>query len=340
MNDRSNDGGVVPEVRPNFINFLPPDLLKMTFAMLPASHIFVSPVCRLFRDLYAEASPDENIYGDKKTTYRYSISTEASLELYLKQKKRGEEWSYVSVYTNKRKKIEKYSHEDRYSEEYSSFGPLWNDREKEITIIGAGCGREDWMRRSNDNWFLFCFNRARRAAARAGQLRILKLICTPSTDLEKKIYICREAARGGHIDVLRWAREEGSPWDATVCMEAARGGRLEVLRWLRSEGCPWDEYTCSEAARHGRLEILKWARENGCDWDYWTCCLSFENERFEILRWTLENGCPYIKYHVFYNEEEDDYEEEVPEWFASQVEDFNLFDYKDYERNGYEYWDY
>mmetsp|Transcript_8247 Transcript_8247/g.17064 ORF Transcript_8247/g.17064 Transcript_8247/m.17064 type:complete len:85 (+) Transcript_8247:1-255(+) len=53
-------------------------------------------------------------------------------------------------------------------------------------------------------------------------------------------------------------------------MGAAMGGHLEVLQWLREEGSPWneytcyDEYTCEVAARGGHLELLRWALENGC----------------------------------------------------------------------------
>jgi hypothetical protein len=32
------------------------------------------------------------------------------------------------------------------------------------------------------------------------------------------------AARGGHLDVLRWAWANGCPWDAGTSMMAARGG--------------------------------------------------------------------------------------------------------------------
>ena len=39
------------------------------------------------------------------------------------------------------------------------------------------------------------------------------------------------AARGGHLDVLRWARENGCMWRDTTCSEAAYGGHLEVLIW-------------------------------------------------------------------------------------------------------------
>ena len=76
--------------------------------------------------------------------------------------------------------------------------------------------------------------------------------------------ICEKATRGGHLDVLKWARdqEEPCPWSEATCSAAAQGGHLDVLKWARDqeEPCPWDEETCSAAARHGHLDVLKWAR--------------------------------------------------------------------------------
>ena len=46
--------------------------------------------------------------------------------------------------------------------------------------------------------------------------------------------------------------------------EAALNGHLEVLKWARENGCPWDSFTCSYAALNGHLEVLRWAKENGC----------------------------------------------------------------------------
>ena len=40
-----------------------------------------------------------------------------------------------------------------------------------------------------------------------------------------------------------------------------------MLKWARENGCPWDWETCASAAERGHLEVLKWARENGCPWD-------------------------------------------------------------------------
>jgi hypothetical protein len=47
-------------------------------------------------------------------------------------------------------------------------------------------------------------------------------------------------------------------------MGAAWKGHLEVLKWARANGCPWDAKTCETAAFNGRLETLKWAHANGC----------------------------------------------------------------------------
>ena len=48
------------------------------------------------------------------------------------------------------------------------------------------------------------------------------------------------------------------------CQFAAEGGHLEVLKWLRAEGCPWDEWACAWALRGGHLEVLEWLRAAGC----------------------------------------------------------------------------
>ena len=54
--------------------------------------------------------------------------------------------------------------------------------------------------------------------------------------------------------------------DENMMMEAAASGNLELVRWLRAEGCPWNWKTCSCAANKGHVEVLRWARENGAPW--------------------------------------------------------------------------
>ena len=51
---------------------------------------------------------------------------------------------------------------------------------------------------------------------------------------------------------------------------AAKRGHFEMLKWARENGCPWDAGMCYSLAYHGHFEILKWAHENGCPWDVGT----------------------------------------------------------------------
>ena len=53
-------------------------------------------------------------------------------------------------------------------------------------------------------------------------------------------------------------------WDSDTCSYAAEYGHLDVLKWARENGCEWDSWTCSNATQNGHLDVLKWARENGC----------------------------------------------------------------------------
>jgi hypothetical protein len=69
--------------------------------------------------------------------------------------------------------------------------------------------------------------------------------------------------------VLKWARENGDPcpWNESTCTDAARGGYLEVLKWARENNCPWNDQVCIQAVNRKRLEVLKWAKENGASWN-------------------------------------------------------------------------
>jgi len=106
-----------------------------------------------------------------------------------------------------------------------------------------------------------------------------------------------EAAWGGHLEVMKWAREHGCPWvevddvDAEYimicCAGAAVGGHLEVLKWLREHDCPWD--ACTVRAPQG-MGIWSWAREHGCLWDAETTKSAAVGGHLEVLRWARERG--------------------------------------------------
>ena len=57
-----------------------------------------------------------------------------------------------------------------------------------------------------------------------------------------------------------------------------------MLKYAHENGCPWDEWTCSMAAGGGHLKVLKYAHENGCPWDRWTCSKAADGGHLEVLR--------------------------------------------------------
>ncbi|KAK3236724.1 hypothetical protein CYMTET_53152 [Cymbomonas tetramitiformis] len=118
-----------------------------------------------------------------------------------------------------------------------------------------------------------------------------------------KRLICSRAARGGHLEVLQWARTHGCPWNEDTCMRtagryprcramlrmAARGmtirvalprkkgtwrGHLEALKLARTHGCPWNENTLRlRAAGGGHPEVSAAAHTHGCPWNEDAVCV-------------------------------------------------------------------
>ena len=102
------------------------------------------------------------------------------------------------------------------------------------------------------------------------------------------------------MEVLKYAHENGCPWDEWTCSNAAKGGHLDVLRYAHENGCPWDEMTCAFAAEGGHLDVLKWLRIKGCPWGFSTYAFSVASDgivwesSLGIQKWALENGCPLL----------------------------------------------
>lgn len=97
----------------------------------------------------------------------------------------------------------------------------------------------------------------------------LSLPCPPSFGAHRNEWTCSDAARGGHLGVLQWARKNGCPWNEWTCSNAAKGGHLEVLRWARQNGCPWNGWTYNEAFTCGHLAVREWAIAQHCPMPGW-----------------------------------------------------------------------
>jgi hypothetical protein len=104
---------------------------------------------------------------------------------------------------------------------------------------------------------------------------------------------CCGAACGGHLDCLKYAHENGCPWIEDTCSNAACGGQLDCLKYAHVNGCAWNEETCSGAARYGHLDCLTYTHENGCAWNKDTCSNAARYGHLDCLTYAHENGCAW-----------------------------------------------
>ena len=144
------------------------------------------------------------------------------------------------------------------------------------------------------------------------------------------------AARGGHVDVLRWLAAS-FPSEVTLgaseCAAAAGAGGSRRSRFSstnrarrqtrsrsrrRRAGAtspPWRgsapaaspsrgrrARACAYAARGGHVEALEWARAMGMPWDRETCKAAARSGRLDVLRWLRRNGCPWDEWTCVYAE--------------------------------------
>jgi len=104
------------------------------------------------------------------------------------------------------------------------------------------------------------------------------------------------AAKNGHLNCLKYARENGCLWGKMTCSNAAEQGHLDCLKYAHENGCFWDQTTCSKAAKNGHLECLKYAHQNGCPWDVHSACFdSVGIGNKDCREYALKNGCPRFK---------------------------------------------
>ena len=77
---------------------------------------------------------------------------------------------------------------------------------------------------------------------------------------QQNSYILTEsAAKDGHLNILKWAIDNGFPWSDNVCTYAADGGHLEILKWAIEHDYPYYEDSCVYASAYkGHTEILKY----------------------------------------------------------------------------------
>ena len=89
-------------------------------------------------------------------------------------------------------------------------------------------------------------------------------------DLKEGIWggnkVCANAAAGGHLEALQWARAHGFPWNASTIKKAAARGHIAILQWARAQDppCRWTHPNDAfSPARRYSPAVEQWMSEHG-----------------------------------------------------------------------------
>ncbi|KAJ1443327.1 hypothetical protein B484DRAFT_321707 [Ochromonadaceae sp. CCMP2298] len=129
-------------------------------------------------------------------------------------------------------------------------------------------------------------------AARGGHLNVLRWLRAQHPPCPWNIMTCYRAAQNGHLD------NPPCPWNEDSCASAERDGHLDVLQWLRAQDppCPWHERSCTYAAGHGHLHVLQWlrAQDPPRPWEG-SCAYAAGSGQLHVLQWlrAQDPPCPW-----------------------------------------------
>jgi hypothetical protein len=131
------------------------------------------------------------------------------------------------------------------------------------------------------------------AAAEQGNLEMVKYCVAKKCPIGE--WTCGNAAKNGHLEVLKYLREEAkAPWGSETANWAAERGHLHILEYLvERKYNQFDEYACTGAAMSGHLDCLKYLHETAkAPWDKEAVRYAHENKHPECLQYCLDNNCP------------------------------------------------
>jgi hypothetical protein len=127
-----------------------------------------------------------------------------------------------------------------------------------------------------------------------------------------KAQACYTAACNGSLDVLKWCRTQGYPWeDGLIGLGAGISGNLAMLQWLSQElHITWDDwdlqFMLQKAGLAGSLPACKWLRAQGAPFP---TVLGDDIENYcwpgECLEWARSEGCDSPLFEPTYGSDTD-----------------------------------
>ena len=88
------------------------------------------------------------------------------------------------------------------------------------------------------------------------RMRIVKMLIMKKFGWGEKT--CDIISIVGECDLLKYAHENGCPWNNDICFNASRLGHLECLKYAHENGILWSSNISYVASHEGHLECLKY----------------------------------------------------------------------------------
>jgi hypothetical protein len=131
------------------------------------------------------------------------------------------------------------------------------------------------------------------SAARYNQLPILQYLAERC--IWNEASAVRGAASSGNIKMMAWlVQQPGVVLDAIVVRSAAAHGRTAMCKYLRSRQCPWDSGSCYAAAQGGHAETLRWLVDTGCAWHaMYMPVAAAQGGSIEVMQYLQQQGIVY-----------------------------------------------
>lgn len=99
------------------------------------------------------------------------------------------------------------------------------------------------------------------------------------------------AAQGGHLECLKYAHENGCPWNVNTLTAAIRSDQANCMKYALQNNCPRPVGMGVTAAKHGHLPCLRVALEFGAR-DGEVCAAAAEHGHLDCLEFAFSEGCP------------------------------------------------
>ena len=103
----------------------------------------------------------------------------------------------------------------------------------------------------------------------------------------------RVLAGNGHVEALKWARDEGVEFPPNICAVAASSGKLDVLKFCKESGAPCDDDDIMlNAVKSGSVECVEYCLETlKLPWGV-NAIGTASRISPEVLKYCLDNGAP------------------------------------------------